>query len=669
MCGLAGVIDLKGRREPDRAQVARMGAALTHRGPDETGTLFAPGIGAIQQRLSIVGLGNGQQPIFNEDRTVAVICNGELFDYPERKAELQARGHVFRSGSDCELIVHLYEEHGEDLFPHLKGQFAFVLFDFAKRIVLLARDRVGICPLHWSRQGDFFYFGSEIKALLASGAVPAAADVRGLDHLFTFFALGSRRTMFEGVQSILPGHYLRIAFRQRRRAPPSIEERRYWDLDFPDWGDEQDAADPTALIDEFEATFRRAVEIRLRADVPVVGYLSGGVDSAYVLATAAKVAGRPLPSFTIQGAAARARRGGRCARIRQAHIGGAATVVEAERERHRRDLRGADPSRRDARCSTRPARRCSRCRARCMRKATRRCSPAKAPTRRFAGYVWFKIREAARKLDIGDSFRPSTGISRIARKVAAPNLSFGEFARIDAMIGGPHAQSIIYNLVATSRDRYYSAELKERLGSSSPIEDLALDLRAHAPLASAEPLALSRLQGPPCRAAAQPEGRPRRHGQQRRDPLPVPRRGRDRLCLAHSSALEAAWAYAATNICCARPRRASCPRRWRSGKKAMFRAPLAETFLAKPPSFVRDLISPDSLARTGYFDAGAVNRDCAALASGNGKLGTFASLGLGGVVATQLWHHLYLGGGLCELPHVEHQAGAEPAVARPGPRH
>ena len=144
MCGLAGVIDLKGRREPDRAQVARMGAALTHRGPDETGSLFAPGIGATLKRLSIVGLSNGQQPIFNEDRTVAVICNGELFDYPERKAELQARGHVFRGGSDCELVVHLYEEHGEDLFPHLKGQFAFVLVDFSRRIVLMARDRPAV---------------------------------------------------------------------------------------------------------------------------------------------------------------------------------------------------------------------------------------------------------------------------------------------------------------------------------------------------------------------------------------------------------------------------------------------------------------------------------------------------------------------------------------------
>ena len=320
MCGLAGVIDLKGRREPDRAQVARMGAALTHRGPDETGTLFAPGIGAIQQRLSIVGLGNGQQPIFNEDRTVAVICNGELFDYPERKAELQARGHVFRGGSDCELIVHLYEEHGEDLFPHLKGQFAFVLFDFAKRIVLLARDRVGICPLHWSRQGDVFYFGSEVKALLASGAVPPAVDVQGLDHLFTFYAIGSRRTLFDGVQSILPGHYLRIAFRQDGAAA-AIEERRYWDLDFPDWGDEQDAADPTALIDEFEATFQRAVEIRLRADVPVVGYLSGGVDFGLRARNRVQNRGAAAAKLHHSGAGACARRGGQCARILKPYRG------------------------------------------------------------------------------------------------------------------------------------------------------------------------------------------------------------------------------------------------------------------------------------------------------------------------------------------------------------
>jgi len=659
MCGLAGVIDLKGRREPDRAQIARMGAALTHRGPDETGTLFAPGIGAIQQRLSIVGLGNGQQPIFNENRTVAVICNGELFDYPERKAELEARGHMFRGGSDCELIVHFYEEHGEDLFPRLKGQFAFVLFDFARRIVIMARDRVGICPLHWSRQGDFVYFGSEIKALLASGAVAPVTDIRGLDHLFTFYAIGSRRTLFDGVQSILPGHYLRIAFRQDDAAA-AIEERRYWDLDFPDWGDEQDAADPTALIDEFEATFQRAVEIRLRADVPVVGYLSGGVDSAYVLATASKIAGRPLPSFTIQvpvpalDEAANARESSR-------HIGGAATVIEADAgvlaENYAELIRAAEYPVLDTSSAALLA--LSR---NVHAQGYKVVLTGEGADEAFAGYVWFKIREAARKLDIGDSFRPSTGVSRIARKVAARNLSFGEFARIDAMISGPHAQSIMYNLVATSRDRYYSAELKERLGSFVAYEDLALDLER---MRRWHPLNRSLYLGCKVHLAG----------------LLLNQKG-DRVAMANS--VEARYPFLDEDVITFASR---IHPRWKlrglmgdkyllrqaaarilpdavaQRKKAMFRAPLAETFLAKPPSFVRDLVSPDSLARTGYFNAAAVQGDCAVLAQGEGKLGTFARLGLGGVVATQLWHHLYLGGGLCELPHVEHRAGAEPAVA------
>jgi asparagine synthase (glutamine-hydrolysing) len=636
-----------------------MGAALTHRGPDETGTFFAPGIGAIQQRLSIVGLGNGQQPIFNEDRTVVVICNGELFDYPERKAELQARGHVFRGGSDCELIVHLYEEHGEDLFPHLKGQFAFVLFDLAKRIVLLARDRVGICPLHWSRQGDVFYFGSEVKALLASGAVPPAVDVQGLDHLFTFYAISSRRTLFDGVQSILPGHYLRIAFRQDGAAA-AIEEPRYWDFDFPDWGDEQDAADPTALIDEFEATFRRAVEIRLRADVPVVGYLSGGVDSGYMLATASRIAGRPLPSFTIQ-VPERSLDEAANARESSSHIGGAATVIKAEAgvlaENYAELIRAAEYPVLDTSCAALLA--LSR---NVHAQGYKAVLTGEGADEAFAGYVWFKIREAARKLDIGDIFRPSTGMSRLARKVAARNLSLGDFARIDAMIGGPHAQSIMYNLVATSRDRYYSAELKERLGSFVAYEDLVLDLER---MRRWHPLNRSLYLG--CKVHL--------------PGLLLNQKG-DRVAMANS--VEARYPFLDEDVITFASR---IHPRWKlrglvgdkyllrqaaarilpaavaQRKKAMFRAPLAETFLAKPPSFVRDLVSSDSLSRAGYFDAAAVQRDCAALAQGQGKLGTFASLGLGGVVATQLWHHLYLGGGLCELPHIEHQAGTEPAAA------
>ncbi len=270
-------MDLCGAREPDRVAVRRMTAALTHRGPDEDGWLFATAIGIGHRRLQIVGLVDGRQPIFNEDRTIAVVFNGELFDHPEKRAALEAKGHVYRTHTDTETIVHLYEEHGEDLFEHLRGQFAFALVDLRKKILFLARDRVGICPLHWSRQHDLLYFGSEISALLASGGVPAICDLKGLDHVLSFTGMGARRTMFANVQSVLPGHYLKIEL-GRSGKPGEIIERRYWDLDFPDDGDEEDPEEPLNLLDEFDATFRRAVEIRLRADVPVVGYLSGGVE-------------------------------------------------------------------------------------------------------------------------------------------------------------------------------------------------------------------------------------------------------------------------------------------------------------------------------------------------------------------------------------------------------
>ncbi len=240
MCGFAGIFNLSGPTEPDVGKVRRMTAALTHRGPDDCGFVSAPGISAGHRRLSILGLEDGRQPIFNEDHTVAVLANGELFDYPERRDELKAKGHVFRTHSDNELIVHLYEEYGEGLFAHLKGQFAFVLIDFTRKTALLARDRVGICPLFWTVQGDQLFFGSEIKAILASGSVAAHADPRGLDHLFTFFALSSRRTAFAGIEAVLPGHYLKIAFAGEGCATTPVE-RKYWDFDFPDWGDEEES--------------------------------------------------------------------------------------------------------------------------------------------------------------------------------------------------------------------------------------------------------------------------------------------------------------------------------------------------------------------------------------------------------------------------------------------
>src|SRR5690348_16004409 len=186
MCGIAGVVDLSGRAAVPPGAVEAMAQAIVHRGPDEDGFLYRPGMTLANRRLSIVGLADGRQPIGNEDQSVQVVYNGELFDYPTLRADLQARGHRFRTHADTEVQPHLWEEHGEGMLEKLRGQFAFALWDERQRRLILARDRFGICPLYWTRQtgpdGDWLLFASEVKALLASGLVEARPDVRGVNH-------------------------------------------------------------------------------------------------------------------------------------------------------------------------------------------------------------------------------------------------------------------------------------------------------------------------------------------------------------------------------------------------------------------------------------------------------------------------------------------------------
>src|SRR4051794_16678078 len=210
MCGIAGIIDLRGNRPVPDGMVKRMTDALIHRGPDEEGFFNRPGVGLGSRRLSIVGLADGQQPVENETRSVSVVFNGELFDHLEQRKILEARGHHLAKHCDTEIIPHLWEEHGEQMFEHLRGQFATALWDEQRRCLILTRDRFGIAPLYWSRQGDWLLFASEIKGLLASGMVAARADLRGLDHVFTFSALPAPITCFEGVQLLRPGHWMKI---------------------------------------------------------------------------------------------------------------------------------------------------------------------------------------------------------------------------------------------------------------------------------------------------------------------------------------------------------------------------------------------------------------------------------------------------------------------------
>lgn len=644
MCGIAGVLDLEGRRLPDRLTVGRMADALKHRGPDDSGFLVAPGVAMGNRRLAIIGVANGQQPLFNESRTVGVIANGELFDYPEKKALLEAKGHRFRSHSDSELIAHLYEEHGEGLFEHLKGQFAFVLIDFERRLVLLARDRVGICPLHWSRQGDQLYFGSEIKALFASGEVVPAVDPQGLDHIFTFFAMGTARTMFAGVQSIRPGHYLRVALGSGGQAA-EISDRCYWDLDFPDWGEEEDPEDAEALIDEFESTFRRAVEIRLRAEVPVAGYLSGGVDSAYVVATASRLRGTPLPTFTVSIPDSTLDETG-LAGMTAGEIGSRQTILEAGAPviaaNYARLIQAAESPVLDTSCAALLS-----LSERVRDHGNKVVLTGEGADEAFAGYLWFKWREIARACDVG-AFRPSTAMSRLFRKLATPDGSFREFREIDALVGGPHAQSIVYNFVGGSKRRYYASDMRAQIGSHTAYRDLAFDperLRRWHPLNRSLYFGYKVLlggmllshKGDRVTMANSVEGR---YPFLDEDVVALAARLHPRWKLRRGLREKYLLRKAAERI---------LPADIAHRKKSMFRLPLAESFFATPPDFVRDLMSEEALKKTGYFDVAAVRRDSALYGTG-AKLGTFASLGLTGVMATQLWHHLFIGGGLCDLP-------------------
>ncbi len=656
MCGLAGILDLAGRREPDRPTIQRMTEALRHRGPDEDGYLFAPGLGIGHRRLSIVGLENGRQPIFNEDRTLAVVFNGELFDYPEERAALAAKGHVFRTRTDTEIIVHLYEEYGEGLLDHLKGQFAFALVDFRNGSVLLARDRVGICPLHWSRQGDRIVFGSEVKAVLASGAVPVAADPRGLDHIFTFFAMGTRRTMFAGVHSLLPGHCLKIQFARPGRTW-SMSEHRYWDLDFPDAGDEIDPDDPNDLIDEFEATFRRAVEVRLRADVPVVGYLSGGVDSAFVLAMASKVRGEAPPSFTVRIDNPKLDESAKAARLAR-HVGSATTVIGCDSsviaDTYPHLITAADSPVVDTSCAA-----LWRLSREVRDQGFKVALTGEGADEAFAGYAWFKLQGLLHRVQAG-GLRLDRSLSRGLRKLTAGHVRWEELQRIDRLIGGPHAQSEVYNAFASSRHRYYSAALKNEIGSFVAYEDIPLDLER---MRRWHPLNQSLYLGYKVKLAG----------------LLLNHKG-DRVAMANS--VETRYPFLDENVVALAAR---VHPRWKlRGRfqdkfllrqaaarllpadvalrpKAMFRAPFAESFFTSPQAYVRQLMSEEALRKTGYFDVQRVRRDYESYAAGRGSMHFFWGMGLAGVLSTQLWHHLYLGGGLCELP----AANIFPATPRP----
>jgi asparagine synthase (glutamine-hydrolysing) len=291
MCGIAGIHLNSPAATVDRAALQRMASAITHRGPDGTGFHVEGGLGLAHTRLSIIDLGGGAQPIHNEDQSVWITYNGEVFNYIELRKWLEERNHHFYTHTDTEVIVHLYEELGEKFVNELNGQFAFALWDRPRRKLLLARDRAGILPLYYSKTPDGVVFGSEVKALLASGMVAAAPDPDGLDELMTFWAPVAPRTMFRGVQQVCPGEMVVVS-------GDKLHRQSYWQWDFPAAGEHR-SGDPADLQEELRGLLSDATRLRLRADVPVGAYLSGGLDSSALLALLKEQISDSLQSFSI----------------------------------------------------------------------------------------------------------------------------------------------------------------------------------------------------------------------------------------------------------------------------------------------------------------------------------------------------------------------------------
>ncbi|PYR57328.1 MAG: asparagine synthase (glutamine-hydrolyzing), partial [Acidobacteria bacterium] len=291
MCGIAGIVAADRLHADERARLVAMRDVLAHRGPDESGIFHDDYAGLAHRRLSIVDLATGQQPLANEDETVWIVYNGEIYNHADVRPELEAAGHRYRTRSDTETIVHAYEEWGDRCVERFRGMFAFAIWDARRRRLLLARDRLGIKPLYWTVVDDRLLFGSEIKAILESGLVRREANERALPELLSTRYLSGAETLFKGIHRLLPGHLL--VFERGE-----VTTKCWWDIPVGEDRGAEALSDRDA-VGRFRDLLEESVRLRLMADVPLGMFLSGGLDSSAIAALMARMIDRPLQTFSV----------------------------------------------------------------------------------------------------------------------------------------------------------------------------------------------------------------------------------------------------------------------------------------------------------------------------------------------------------------------------------
>jgi len=292
MCGIAGIFNTRNEDIPQIELINRMTDAITHRGPDESGVHLEPGLALGHRRLSVIDIASGQQPLFNADRSAAIVFNGEIYNFMQLRPELEALGYRFTTNSDTEVILHAWQAWGSQCVQRLRGMFAFAVWDQKRRHLFLARDRLGIKPLYYALlPNGHFVFGSELKALLPHPALPRERDPMAIEDYFAYGYIPEPRTIFSGVRKLPPGHTLLIEKGQTLLP----RTNQYWDIPFTDSG----LATQDSAQSELIGRLREAIDIRLVAEVPLGAFLSGGVDSSAIVALMAGLVDQPIKTCSI----------------------------------------------------------------------------------------------------------------------------------------------------------------------------------------------------------------------------------------------------------------------------------------------------------------------------------------------------------------------------------
>lgn len=653
MCGIAGMIDLSGEREAPFGVVPAMAQAIVHRGPDDDGFLERPGFHLANRRLSIVGLADGKQPIANEARTVWTVFNGELYEYPQKRPELEAKGHVFRTHTDTELIPHLWEEYREKMFDHLTGQFAFCLWDSRTNEVVLARDRPGICPLFYTvvrHDGtDWLLFASEMKALFASGLVDRKPDLQGLNHIFTFFAMPGPTTVFAGIKSIIPGRYLHFQLGRGTTPEAATTQKTYWQVTYPDRGQEDYGSDEKRVVDGFEQVLFRAVQRRLQhAEVPVVSYLSGGVDSSLVVAMANKALGREIPTFTVAVKSKGLNEESEALQTAR-HLGCHPVVVDCGHD----ELRAGYPEL--IATAEFPVMDTSCLGLLHLARAVHENGykvvlTGEGADEWLAGYSWFKIHKLFGWLDKIPAVPAGYGIRRMLLAVTGqPAFPYSAYRRTQREMGGHNGWFDLYGMMSINKLRFFTGAAREQILSRSALSDLELSPDLH---------------------RWHPFNRQMYFGARIMLPGHLLSSKGDRIAM-HSS-VESRYAFLDEDVIAymaqLHPRwklrgvfkdkfvERKVAERWLPKevawrKKHMFRAPMDSWAQMGTGSWIDQVLSEESIRKAGYFDHAMVTAARQRLAKpGRGLTRTGIEMGLTAVTATQLWHHLYISGDLCEIP-------------------